>query len=85
LPILNKIFYLEYKNNINIYNSAYEAAKNSDAIVICTEWDEFIHLDYKNIYDNMKKPAFIFDGRLILKHNNLMKIGFIVEAIGKKL
>jgi len=33
----------------------------------------------------MNKPAFIFDGRLILNHNELKKIGFEVEAIGKKL
>jgi len=33
----------------------------------------------------MNKPAFIFDGRLILDHEKLKSIGFIVEAIGKKL
>jgi len=33
----------------------------------------------------MNKPAFIFDGRLILNHQELKSIGFIVEAIGKKI
>ena len=28
-----------------------------------TEWDEFVTLDYKAIYDVMSKPAFIFDGK----------------------
>jgi len=67
----------EYKNNIYIYESAYDAAKNSDAIVICTEWDEFSEIDYKKIYNIMKKPAFIFDGCLILKHKQLKKIGLL--------
>ncbi|EZG57888.1 putative UDP-glucose 6-dehydrogenase [Gregarina niphandrodes] len=31
----------------------------------------------------MRKPAFIFDGRLILDHEQLRQIGFYVKAIGK--
>ena len=42
-------------------------------MVICTEWDEFVSLDYERIYNNMAKPAFIFDGRKILDHQNLMR------------
>jgi len=34
------------------------------------------------MYDSMMKPAFIFDGRKILDHNALSKIGFHVETIG---
>jgi len=41
--------------------------------------------DYKRMYDSMLKPAFIFDGRLILDHEALIQIGFHVEAIGKCL
>lgn len=33
----------------------------------------------------MMKPAFIFDGRKILDHEELLKIGFHVHTIGKKL
>ena len=39
----------------------------------------------EKIYEKMLKPAFIFDGRLILDHEGLMKIGFQVVTIGKKL
>nr|WP_293942227.1 MULTISPECIES: UDP binding domain-containing protein [unclassified Sphingobacterium] len=28
-----------------------------------TEWDEFKTYDSKKIKDEMKKPAFVFDGR----------------------
>jgi len=61
------------------------AARDSHAVVVCTEWDEFVHLDYENIYNSMKKPAFLFDGRRILDHDKLIKIGFHVETIGKRL
>jgi UDPglucose 6-dehydrogenase len=43
----------------------------------------FKTLDYEAIYETMTKPAFIFDGRNILDHNRLRKIGFEVHAIGK--
>jgi UDPglucose 6-dehydrogenase len=33
----------------------------------------------------MEKPAFIFDGRNILNHEYLRKLGFVVYAIGKPL
>eukprot|EP01037_Dinobryon_pediforme_P038707 gene38707-46888_t len=63
--------------------SAIEAATGAHAIAVTTEWDEFAALDYQKIYELMSKPAFIFDGRNILPHDELRKIGFEVYAIGK--
>ncbi|XP_033231209.1 UDP-glucose 6-dehydrogenase [Belonocnema kinseyi] len=73
------------KNRISIHKHAYDATKNTHAIVLCTEWDEFVELDYRRIYANMMKPAYIFDGRKFLDHEELRKIGFIVRTIGKKI
>ena len=39
--------------------------------------------DYRRIYNSMLKPAFAFDGRMILDHCHLHEIGFQVETIGK--
>lgn len=36
--------------NVQIANDPYEAAKDSHAIVICTEWDEFTVNLMKNFY-----------------------------------
>ena len=47
-----------------------------------TEWDEFKTYDWQKIYDNMPKPAFIFDGRSLLDKDKLEKIGFTVYTIG---
>ena len=70
---------------VQVCKSALEAAQNSDAVVIATEWDEFkdTNLDYQKVYDSMKKPAFVFDGRLILNYKKLTQMGFHVEAIGQ--
>jgi len=72
------------KSVVNIHSDPYEAAKGTHALVICTEWDEFKTYDYQRMYDSMLKPAFVFDGRKILDHSSLAKIGFHVETIGKR-
>lgn len=72
------------KANTQFFNkNILEACEKSHAIVVCTEWDMFKTLDYEEIYKVMLKPAYIFDGRLILEHEKLEKIGFNVVAIGK--
>jgi UDPglucose 6-dehydrogenase len=65
--------------------SALQACTGAHAIAVTTEWDEFAQLDYKQIYDVMSKPAFIFDGRNVLPHAALREIGFEVYAIGKPM
>jgi UDPglucose 6-dehydrogenase len=64
-------------------DNAYEACKNAHAIAVLTEWDEFKEYDWQKIYDSMLKPAFVFDGRNILNADELLKIGFEYQAIGK--
>lgn len=71
------------KGTVNYLEDPYEAVKDADAIAILTEWDLFKNLDYEKIYTLMRKPAFVFDGRNILDHNLLYKIGFNVYPIGK--
>lgn len=73
------------KKSVSICNSAYEAASGADAIVVLTEWDEFKALNYGKIFSSMNKPAFLFDGRLILDHSKLKEIGFDVHVIGKSV
>ena len=68
---------------VTIEKDPYKAVEDAHALVVCTEWDEFVTLDYDKVYKNMEKPAYIFDGRLMLDHEKLTKIGFQVEVIGK--
>lgn len=70
---------------VKVFADPYEAVNGAHALVICTEWDEFISLDYQRIYQAMMKPAFIFDGRKILNHEQLQRIGFNVQTIGKRV
>jgi UDPglucose 6-dehydrogenase len=70
------------QKNVKVANSALDACLGANAVVIATEWDEFKTLDWQKIYDSMDKPAFVFDGRLILDREALIKIGFKVTTIG---
>jgi len=74
----------DVKGTVFYTEDPYEAAKDADAIAVLTEWEIFKKLNYEKIYELMRKPAFIFDGRNILDHNNLFRIGFNVYPIGKK-
>ncbi|NOX65189.1 MAG: nucleotide sugar dehydrogenase [Chlorobi bacterium] len=78
-----KIDLMDFVDNIKFTEDPYEAAKEADAIAVMTEWDLYKTLDYQKLFDSMRKPAFLFDGRNILDHNELMNIGFDVHAIGK--
>ena len=71
--------------SLPLVEDLYEACLGAHAVCIMTEWDEFKSLDFKRIYEGMPKPAFIFDGRNILPHDELRAIGFEVYAIGKPL
>ena len=68
--------------NLEVATNPYDACKNSHSIAIVTEWDEFVTLDWKKIYGNMLKPAFIFDGRNILNKKEMENIGFTYIAVG---
>ncbi len=86
--VLNDLNYLESRSSdlnrkgIEVVEDAYEACKGAHAIAILTEWDEFREYDWQKIYDNMQKPAFVFDGRNILDAKKMSGYGFIFQSVG---
>ena len=73
----------EDNEKVCIAKDPYEAAAEADAILVLTEWDMFKTLDFTKIYNNMRKPAFIYDGRNILDIEALRQIGFDAQSIGR--
>jgi UDPglucose 6-dehydrogenase len=86
--ILEDLNYLETRTpeanerGITSFENPYEACKDTHAIAILTEWDEFTAYDWQKIYNSMQKPAFVFDGRNILYKEKMEKIGFVYQGIG---
>ena len=58
------------------------AAQGAHAIVLLTDWPELAELDYASIHATMVQPAFIFDGRNSLPHDELFELGFNVVPTG---
>lgn len=69
--------------DVEYIDDPYIAAQGAHAIAVITEWELYKTLDYQRIYDNMEKPAFLFDGRNIVEHRKLYEIGFNVFPLGK--
>jgi len=62
--------------------SPYEAVKDTNALLIITEWDEFRCLDLKKIKELMANPILI-DGRNIYAPEEVRKLGFEYYSIGR--
>ena len=75
--------YLKDVKNISYVNSKYDALKESDALVLLTEWKEFRSPDFSRIKLLLKNPI-IFDGRNQYNTNDLKEIGIKYYQIGKK-
>lgn len=73
----------ELFSNLVVHHDPYATMENAHAIAVLTEWDEFKTYDWQQIYTNMLKPAFVFDGRNILDAEKLKGIGFEYKSIGK--
>ncbi len=73
----------ENRRLLKVVNSPIEASEKAHAIAILTEWDEFKTIDWNKIYEQMLKPAFLFDGRRILDKTEMDAIGFNFYKIGQ--
>ncbi len=74
----------ENRRLLTVAKEPIEAAKDSHAVAILTEWDEFKSYDWNYIYSLMLKPAFVFDGRRLLQKSTMDAIGFKYYKIGQK-
>src|SRR5690606_4980770 len=68
---------------VTVINDPYEALNGAHAVAVLTEWDEFKTYDWAKIKEDMKKPAFVFDGRKLLNKQELAGLGFDYYAIGE--
>ena len=63
--------------------SKYAALKDTDALILLTEWKEFRSPDFEELKNQLKSPV-IFDGRNQYNAFNLEEKGFEYYQIGKK-
>ncbi|MGD8979098.1 MAG: UDP-glucose/GDP-mannose dehydrogenase family protein [candidate division WOR-3 bacterium] len=68
--------------DIEYCSSPYDVAKDVDAIVLVTEWDEFAKMDLNKVKVTMRQPVFI-DGRNLFDPQQMQDLGFIYKGIGR--
>lgn len=74
-------FYSEIQ--FNYCKNEYEACKNAEAVVLATEWNQFRSMNLNEIKSNMKGALFL-DFRNVYEPQEMKKIGFDYEGVGRK-
>jgi UDPglucose 6-dehydrogenase len=69
-------------HNLSYARSAYEAAKDADALLILTDWQEFAELDLPLLQKSLRY-AIVIDGRNIFDPQVMMQHGFTYLSIGR--
>ena len=72
-----------FGDRINYVEDKYDALKESDALLIATEWSMFLNPDFDRMQNLLNKPV-IFDGRNIYDLEDMSKQGFYYNSIGRK-
>jgi len=80
---LNRWDESELKEQLHIHTDTQSLFEGAHAVVIITEWDVFKTYNWQNIYHQMSKPSFVFDGRNLLDQKQLISFGFRYQGIGK--
>jgi len=81
-PVANVNAREELGPTATIVDTMYEAIKDADALVICTDWDEFKSPDFAKVKSLMKKPV-IFDGRNLYRLQMMKEQGFTYVSVGR--
>ena len=71
----------EIFNDIDYADNFYECVRGCDALVLCTEWDEYKKIDFNELKKLLITPI-IFDGRNIIDKKIASDNGFVYFGIG---
>ena len=69
-------------SSVRLAESAYDAAKGADALLILTEWEEFAALDLKRLHSELKYPI-VIDGRNLYDPEVMAASGFTYYSVGR--
>ena len=67
---------------VKLCDNAYDTACGADALIVCTEWNEFKQLDLERLKGVMKQPNFV-DGRNLYDAAWMKRMGFNYRGVGR--
>ena len=72
----------EVLSDVEFCDSAHAAASGADALILCTEWDEFRKLDLEKLRSVMAQPI-VLDGRNVFDPKKMAALGFVYKSVGR--
>jgi nucleotide sugar dehydrogenase len=69
-------------DHVEIFSDPLKAISNADAVVLLTEWPEFLELDFAEVAHHMRGNM-VIDGRNALDPEVVMSAGLLYEGIGR--
>ena len=72
-----------FGDKIKLVDHMYDCLSGSDALLICTEWNDFRNPDYDKLSKTLKAKA-IFDGRNICDIDSIENYKFNYFSVGRK-
>ncbi|WP_040897270.1 UDP-glucose/GDP-mannose dehydrogenase family protein [Xenococcus sp. PCC 7305] len=82
-PLIQSIYHHPILSTIDLENNAIDLAKDCDALVLVTDWQEFKSWNYTQLAKIMNNPL-IIDGRNHLDIDTLAAAGFYYIGIGRR-
>ncbi|MGA8153231.1 MAG: UDP-glucose/GDP-mannose dehydrogenase family protein [Terriglobales bacterium] len=70
------------KSGVVFADNPYEAARDADALLVLTEWDEFAALDFPRLHGLLKYPI-VVDGRNLYHPETMAALGFTYYSVGR--
>jgi UDPglucose 6-dehydrogenase len=69
-------------DKITYAENQYDCLEGADALIICTEWNEFRTPNFLKIVTGLRNKV-IFDGRNLFETKAIKELGFYYESIGR--
>ena len=67
---------------VKLVSTPLEAVKGAEALLLATEWKEFLNQDFAEVKAQMHTPL-IFDGRNLFNPETMRELGFDYYAVGR--
>jgi len=69
---------------LHYHEDPYDALRDADAALICTEWDSFRKLDWQRAGDSMARKL-VIDGRNLYAPQEMRIMGFEYYSFGRDM
>jgi UDPglucose 6-dehydrogenase len=69
-------------DKVALFPDAYEACRDADALILCTEWNQYRVPDVERL-KRVMRGRHIFDGRNVMSPQDLIAAGFHYQGLGR--